>query len=81
MNVSLTPQLENFVKQKVLSGKYNSTSEVMREALRLLQEQDELKGLKLQALRKDLQIGVSELDQGESVPLDIEKIKSKERAQ
>lgn len=81
MNVSLTPQLESFVKQKVLSGKYNSTSEVMREALRLLQEQDELKSFKLQALRQDLQIGVSELDQGESIPLDIEKLKSKARAQ
>jgi antitoxin ParD1/3/4 len=79
MNVSLTPQLESFVKQKVLSGKYNSTSEVMREALRLLQEQDELKSLKLQTLQKDLLKGANELDQGMFSSLDIEQVKSKAR--
>ena len=36
MNVSLTPSLERFVREKVDSGLYNSASEVVREALRLL---------------------------------------------
>ena len=36
MNVSLTPQLEDLVRQKVDSGRYNSASEVVREALRLM---------------------------------------------
>jgi putative addiction module CopG family antidote len=36
MNVSLTPQLEKFVNTKVKSGRYNSASEVVREALRCL---------------------------------------------
>jgi len=40
MNVSLTPELENFVSAKVDSGRYNSASEVVREALRLLEEHD-----------------------------------------
>jgi antitoxin ParD1/3/4 len=40
MNVSLTPQLEKFVSAKVESGRYNSASEVVREALRLLEEHD-----------------------------------------
>ena len=44
MNVSLTPELETLVNEKVKSGDYNSASEVVREALRLLKEQDELKG-------------------------------------
>ena len=65
MNVSLTPQLEDYVKQKVAAGKYNSVSEVMREALRLLEERDALKEMKLEALRRDLQAGIQELDQGE----------------
>ena len=43
MNVSLTPQLEQFVKEKVATGNYTSASEVMREALRLLKEEDRLK--------------------------------------
>ena len=41
MNVSLTPQLEQFVQEKVESGRYTSASEVVREALRLLEKRDE----------------------------------------
>ena len=40
MNVSLTPELENFVNSKVKNGRYNSASEVVREALRMLEERD-----------------------------------------
>ena len=40
MNVSLTPQLENFVQEKVRSGRYRSASEVVREALRLFEERE-----------------------------------------
>ena len=47
MNVSLTPQLEELVQKKVASGLYNSASEVIREALRLLEEQDRLRAMRL----------------------------------
>ena len=80
MNVSLTPQLEDFVKQKVETGLYNSVSEVMREALRLLLERDAVKEMKLVALRRDLQEGVDSLDRGEGTPLDMDEIKAKARA-
>ena len=43
MNVSLTPELEKFVDSKVESGLYNNASEVVREGLRLLKEQDEIR--------------------------------------
>lgn len=43
MNVSLTPELERFVSEKVESGLYNNASEVVREGLRLLKEQDEIR--------------------------------------
>jgi Arc/MetJ-type ribon-helix-helix transcriptional regulator len=43
MNVSLTPQLEEFVRRKVESGLYNNASEVIREGLRLLIERDAAK--------------------------------------
>ena len=43
MNVSLTPELEQFVDAKVESGLYNNASEVVREGLRLLKEQDEIR--------------------------------------
>ena len=79
MNVSLTPQLESYVKQKVTSGMYNSVSEVVREAIRLLEERDRMQAMKLEALRSDIQQGLDSLERGESKPLDIEAIKAKGR--
>lgn len=79
MNVSLTPQLESFVQEKVASGLYTSASEVIREALRMMEEQDHLKAIKLEALRKEIDKGLAQLERGEHVPLDIEKLKSKVR--
>ena len=74
MNISLTPQLESMVKQKVGTGLYNSASEVVREALRLLEAKDQLNELKLTTLRQEIQKG---LDSGESTALNMEEIKSK----
>lgn len=79
MNISLTPQLENFVKQKVSTGMYNSVSEVIREALRLLEEKEVLKAMKLEALKADIQDGIDSLDSGQGKPLDIESIKARGR--
>ena len=77
MNISLTPTLENYLRQKVKSGMYNSTSEVVREALRLLEDQDVMKSVKLNSLRKDLQSGIDSLDNGRSKKFDIESIIAK----
>lgn len=57
MHVSLTPKLEELVRQKVETGLYNNASEVIREALRLLAEQDEVYTLKLEGLRNALAAG------------------------
>jgi antitoxin ParD1/3/4 len=43
MNISLTPELEKFVEEKVESGLYNNANEVIREGLRLLKEHDEIR--------------------------------------
>ncbi|MEJ2406745.1 MAG: type II toxin-antitoxin system ParD family antitoxin [Candidatus Thiodiazotropha sp.] len=80
MNVSLTPQLESYVKHKVEGGMYNSVSEVIREALRLLEERDALQSMKLEALRQDINQGLTSLDNDEGQPLDIEAIKAKARS-
>ncbi|MCP3675117.1 MAG: type II toxin-antitoxin system ParD family antitoxin [Gammaproteobacteria bacterium] len=79
MNVSLTPKLEDFVKQKVSTGMYNSVSEVIREALRLLEEKEALKAMKLDALKTEIQEGIDSLDNGQGKPLDMEAIKAKGR--
>ena len=65
MNVSLTPELENLVNQKVKSGLYNSASEVIRESLRLLQEQDELKRIHRDELRREIMLVVEQIRRGE----------------
>ncbi len=76
MNVSLTPQLEELVKRKVESGRYGSASEVMREALRLLEEHDRLRIMRTEALRVEIHKG---LDSGEATPLDMKAIKARGR--
>jgi antitoxin ParD1/3/4 len=54
MNVSLTPELEKFVSDKVDSGRYTSASEVVREALRFLEEHDQSRAVQLAAFNKEL---------------------------
>lgn len=51
MNVSLTPELEKFVQDKVGSGRYTSASEVVREALRLLEKKDQREAEREEALK------------------------------
>ena len=80
MNISLTSELESFVKSKVETGMYRSASEVVREALRLLEEQDEIQSMKLEALRRDVNQGLDSLERGQGKPLDLEVIKAKGRA-
>ena len=82
MNVSLTPELEALVNQKVSSGMYHSASEVIREALRLLKEQDDLRQYRLERLRKEISIGLEQLDRGEGIPAKVvfEKLRQKSRA-
>jgi len=70
MNVSLTPELEKLVTRKVQSGLYQSASEVIREGLRLLEDQDRLRELHLAEVRKKIQAGLDQLDRGEGIPGD-----------
>lgn len=64
MNVSLTPELERLVAEKVESGEYMSASEVVRHALRLLSREDEEHQARLEALRAEIQLGIDDLDAG-----------------
>lgn len=75
MNVSLTPELEALINEKVASGRYTSASEVVREALRLMEAREE----RALALRAALVHGI---ESGEPQALDLDKIRAeaKERA-
>ena len=67
LNVSLTPEQNSFVAAKVKSGDYLTASEVIREALRLLQEQDRIREMRLDELRARIKVGLDQLDRGEVV--------------
>jgi antitoxin ParD1/3/4 len=58
MNVNLTPQLEELVRSKVASGLYTSASEVVREALRLMEAEDRLREARLEHLRSEIRKGI-----------------------
>ena len=63
MSVSLTPELEQLVNEKVASGRFTSVDDVVREGLRLIEERDE----RLQELRHQIQLGVESADRGELI--------------
>jgi antitoxin ParD1/3/4 len=64
MNVSLTPALERLVQQKVESGLYNNASEVIREALRLMKESEDIRRAKLKRLKAALAQGEADVALG-----------------
>ena len=80
MNVSLTHDLESLVQKKVRSGLYASASEVIREALRLMQERERTKEARLEELRNEIAVGTAQADRGDVAPLEIEAVKTKARA-
>lgn len=70
MNVSLTTELEQLVREKVQSGRYHNASEVITEGLRLLKERDEF-----EALRGDVRSGFEAIERGEYVEYDEHTIR------
>lgn len=67
MNISLTPELEQLIAAKVSSGYYHSSSEVVREGLRLLAERDELKEKRIEMLNHEIQKGLDQLNAGQTI--------------
>jgi antitoxin ParD1/3/4 len=67
VNVSLTKELEALVNRKVETGRYLSASEVVREALRLLEERDRMQELRFEEMRNAIRAGNEQLARGERV--------------
>ena len=80
MNVSLTPELEKLVTQKVKSGLYQSASEVIREGLRLLDGQDRIREVHLNEVRMKIKTGLYQLDRGEGIPGNLAYARMKQRS-
>jgi antitoxin ParD1/3/4 len=77
LNVSLTPELEQFIESRVASGRYQTASEVVREGLRLLEEREQAREAALKELRAHLRRGIKQADRGEFLDGDavFEKIR------
>lgn len=80
MNVSLTPELEKLIRNKVDTGLYHSASEVVREGLRLLEEHDRLRAMRLDDLRASLQVGIDQADAGDVRELDLAAVRRRAKA-
>ena len=68
-SINLTEHFDNFVERQVSSGRYGNASEIVREALRLLEEQEEERQAKSKALRRAAKQGFDEIDQGKGIVL------------
>ena len=73
MNFSLTPKLEQFVRDRVESGDYNNASEVAREAIRLLKRVEERRALKLERLRAAIRDGDEAVARGDFTDLNSDE--------
>lgn len=85
LNVSLTPELEQFVQSRVASGRYQTASEVVREGLRLLEEREQSRKTALKELRAKIRRAMEQADRGEfldgdSVFAEICKLSARRRA-
>ena len=72
ISISLTPELLSLIKAKVASGRYTSTSEVVREALRLLERFDRLEEERIEELRRAWREGI---ESGDAGPLDLGELR------
>jgi antitoxin ParD1/3/4 len=77
MNISLTPKLEAWIREKVASGLYTSSSEVIREALRLLRQRESEDAEQQEALKSEIRKG---LGSGPSSPLDFDELRAQARS-
>jgi antitoxin ParD1/3/4 len=71
MNVSLTPELEQFIQSQIESGKYASTDEVILAALRAFEERERIYNGRFDELRQEIMVGVEASERGEVVDGEI----------
>jgi antitoxin ParD1/3/4 len=67
VNISLSPELDAFLQSHVKSGRYQTTSEVVREALRLLERQEQERDEAFHQLKAKLERGAGQAERGELI--------------
>ena len=76
MNVTLSPELQKFVAQKIEAGEYTSASQMVREALEAMRTKESLSDRDIDELRRDIAVGLAQLDRGETVEFSAKDIQS-----
>jgi len=79
MDISLTRELEQFIAEKVAAGQYVSASDVVRGALETVRAMEQWTPEDVAELRREVAIGIEQLDRGEGRPWSVEEIKSEGR--
>lgn len=74
MDIALTEDLESFIRERVASGKYPSTTDVIRAGLRLLAEHENLDERRLEVLRAEIRLGLEDEAAGRVAPYDRAEI-------
>ena len=67
VNISITPELDAFLRSRVQSGRYQTASEVVREALRLLERHEQERDEAFHQLKAKLERGAGQAERGELI--------------
>lgn len=78
--ISLPRELQEFVEESVRSGQFGSEAEVLLGALASFKTQEEFRRFQLEKLRGKLQVGIDQLERGESVEWNVDDFKHRARA-
>jgi putative addiction module CopG family antidote len=79
MEITLSPELQEFIERKVQAGSFASADAVIAGALQVLKEEDELPADSIEYLRPEINIGMEQSRRGESTALDMDAIRQKVR--
>lgn len=74
LHISLSPEYWQMIQMKIDSGYYANATEVIRDALRRMQESDQHH--RLQTLRAEISLGLEQAERGELVDLDLDAIEA-----
>ncbi|NCC26402.1 MAG: type II toxin-antitoxin system ParD family antitoxin [Deltaproteobacteria bacterium] len=74
MEITLHPDMSRWIDDKVSSGLYNSPNELILEGLRLLKIQEEQRLALTEDLRRDILVGIMQLDAGRAEVFDHEAV-------
>ena len=79
MDISLSPDLQQYAENQVRTGRFHTLGEAIDEGLRLLKERDDLMALRQDELRRAVAVGLDEIECGEAEPLDFDEIRTEGR--